>query len=214
MSDIDAVLFDFDGTLAPNLDLPGMRKRVVELTRDEGVPETAFAGQYIVETVDSAAQWLTENRDRTAARRYFEQAHQIILDIETRAAADTQPFPGVQEKLRELRARGLRLGVVTRNCRSAVLEVYPGLLEDVDALHARDDVTHLKPNLRHLMASLAALGCESTRAAMVGDGQLDMRAGAALNMHCVGVLTGSGDHASLLAAGATEVLASCLELSL
>jgi len=108
----------------------------------------------------------------------------------------------------------LRLGVVTRNCRSAVLEVYPGLLEDVDALHARDDVTHLKPNLRHLMASLAALGCESTRAAMVGDGQLDMRAGAALNMHCVGVLTGSGDRAALLAAGATEVVASCLELSL
>ena len=35
----DAVLFDFDGTLAPNLDLADMRRQVVDLTIAAGVPE-------------------------------------------------------------------------------------------------------------------------------------------------------------------------------
>jgi phosphoglycolate phosphatase-like HAD superfamily hydrolase len=35
---IEAVLFDFDGTLAPNLDLPDMRRQVVDLTVSAGIP--------------------------------------------------------------------------------------------------------------------------------------------------------------------------------
>ena len=36
----DCLLFDFDGTLAPNLDLPDMRRRVVELTKQYSVPDS------------------------------------------------------------------------------------------------------------------------------------------------------------------------------
>jgi phosphoglycolate phosphatase-like HAD superfamily hydrolase len=42
---------------------------------------------------------------------------------------------------------------------------------------------------------------------MVGDGALDMQAGRALNMRCVGVLTGSNNRQALIEAGATDVLA-------
>src|SRR5690606_6081130 len=55
LREADAVLFDFDGTLAPNLDLPGLRRRVVDLTLACGVPEAAFAGRYIVEVLDAGA---------------------------------------------------------------------------------------------------------------------------------------------------------------
>jgi phosphoglycolate phosphatase-like HAD superfamily hydrolase len=47
---------------------------------------------------------------------------------------------------------------------------------------------------------------------MVGDGALDMQAGRELNMHCIGVLTGSNNSIALQQAGASQVLENCLTL--
>ena len=207
---IDAVLFDFDGTLAPNLDLPDMRRQVIELTQAAGVPEAVYADHYIVEIIDAASAWLSaEGAD---GAQYHNAAHQLITDFELAAAAGTAPFTGVSAKLETLRAAGKRLGVVTRNCRAAVVQVFPDLLRYVDVLHARDDTEFLKPDPRHLLTSLQDLACTPERTAMVGDGALDMRAGRALNMYCVGVLSGSADAAALNAAGAHQVIAHCVDL--
>ena len=208
-----AVLFDFDGTLAPNLDLPDMRRQVIALTETFNVPADVYADRYIVEVIDAATAWLHE-REPAASAKYHENAHQLIVDIEINAAANTDRFPGIGEKLEQLKTQGLQLGVVTRNCRAAVLQVFPGLLDYVHAMFARDDTTHLKPDPRHLRDCLAALGCESSKSVMVGDGALDMHAGRALDMYCVGVLTGSGDAQTLSNAGAHEVIDHCLDLTL
>ena len=96
---------------------------------------------------------------------------------------------------------------MTRNCRAAVLTMFPDMDDFIDCLHARDDVDHLKPDPRHLQDNLDALGVGASSAVMVGDGALDMQAGKALNMRCVGVLTGSNDRPALTEAGATNVLA-------
>ena len=208
-----AVLFDFDGTLAPNLDLPDMRRQVIALTETFTVPADVYADRYIVEVIDAATAWLREREPATSAT-YHESAHRLILDIEINAAATTNPFPGIGEKLEQLKAQGLQLGVVTRNCRAAVLQVFPDLLDHVHALFARDDTAHLKPDPRHLRGCLAALGCESSTSVMVGDGPLDMHAGRALDMYCIGVLTGGGDAQTLSNAGAHEVIEHCLDLTL
>ncbi len=208
-----AVLFDFDGTLAPNLDLPDMRRQVIELTATHAVPAAVYDGHYIVEVIDAAAGWLRQ-QGAEDADVYERRAHQLITDFELDAARRTDPFPGIEAKLIELANIGWRLGVVTRNCRAAVLQVFPHLLEHVDVLMARDDVEHLKPDPRHLQSCLDALGCAPRQAVMVGDGQLDMRSGRALEMHCIGVLTGSGSSDSLLAAGAHRIIPRCTELFL
>ena len=121
------MLFDFDGTLAPNLDLPDMRRQVIALTETFSVPADVYADRYIVEIIDAAAAWLHE-REPAASAKYHENAHQLIVDIEINAAANTDPFPGIGEKLEQMKTQGLRLGVVTRNCRAAVLQVFPDLL--------------------------------------------------------------------------------------
>jgi len=209
-----AILFDFDGTLAPNLDLPDMRKQVIELTAQFAVPEEVYADHYIVEIINVARDWIASARNLELAQSYFRDAHQRIIDIEMHAASTTQPFPGIRTLLKTLQSNNIRMGVVTRNCRAAVLQVFPDLLEHVDVLHARDDVTYLKPDKRHLEMCLDALGVHAHQAAMVGDGALDMQAGLALEMHCIGVLTGSADRSHLQAAGAHQILPSCLELDL
>ncbi len=208
-----AILFDFDGTLAPNLDLPDMRRQVIALTRTYQVPDQVFADNYIVEIIDAAALWLGGTQPDTA-KRYAREAHGLITDFEMSAARETAPFPGMAQKLTSLRASGWRLGVVTRNCRAAVLAVFPDILKFVDVVKARDDVEHLKPDPRHLESCLTALACPAEKAVMVGDGHLDMRSGRELNMYCVGVLSGSGDAEGLTAAGAHTVIDHCVNLTL
>ena len=82
----------------------------------------------------------------------------------------------------------------------------------VDALHAREDVACLKPDTRHLNTSLAQIGAKANNSIMVGDGALDMRAGRALEMLCIGVLSGSNDEDALQAAGADHILPDALHL--
>lgn len=207
----EAVLFDFDGTLAPNLDLADMRRQVVDLTIAAGVPEEIYTGLYIIEVIEAGAAWLEKN-NTAQATHYQNSANQRILELELNAAAATQVFPGVKNMLSQLRQRGISIGIVTRNCRAAIEAVFPDREQFVDAVHARDDVVHLKPDSRHLLCNLQALNARPNRSIMVGDGALDMQAGKALNMHCIGVLTGSNDSAALRNAGANQILTDCISL--
>ena len=134
-------------------------------------------------------------------------AHQLIIDIEMQAASVTEPFPGIRELLGQLREHGAKLGVVTRNCRPAVLATFPDLLDWVDVLTARGDCPYLKPDLRHARFCLDKMQIRPHRATMVGDGQLDMVLGRDLNMYCVGVLSGSSQADALVAKGAHHTLA-------
>ena len=204
-----AILFDFDGTLVPNLDLADMRRQIADMAKAAGVPDEIYDGLYIVEIIEASQAWLSAQDPALAntAQAYATASHQRINDIEMEAASNTVPVEGVRQVLSQLKDAGYRLGIVTRNCRAAVLTMFPDMDEFIDCLHARDDVAHLKPDPRHLQDNLDALGVGASAAVMVGDGALDMQAGKALNMRCVGVLTGSNNRQALIEAGATDVLA-------
>lgn len=202
-----AIVFDFDGTLAPNLDLPDMRRQVIDLTRAARVPDEVFQPHYIVEIIEVAARWL-DARDPAAATRYHAAAHRLITEFELSAAQTTQPFPGVRKTLTTLRGAGLAIGVVTRNCEAAVRTVFRDIDDYCDSVLARDNVEHLKPDARHLAAALEALAASGPQAVMVGDGRMDMAIGRELGLYCVGVLSGSSDAPALREAGAHLVVGS------
>ncbi|MDZ7669227.1 MAG: HAD family hydrolase [Gammaproteobacteria bacterium] len=212
MAQARALLFDFDGTLAPNLDLPDLRRRVVSLTLAHGVPEAVFSGRYIVEILDAGAAWLAP-RDSARGSELHAHGHRLIRDFEIEAARRTEPFADARGLLAGLRDCGMALAVVTRNCRAAVQAAFPDIADYCDAVLARDDVAHLKPDVRHVRQALEVLGHAPHQAVMVGDGQLDMHMGRALGLYCVGVLTGSSDAGSLREAGADAVLARAGDLA-
>ncbi len=204
-------VFDFDGTLAPNLDLPGMRRGVLAMTRAAGVPDDVFADRYIIEIIDAARGWLAQRSPETAAA-YHERAHTFIVDFELEAAARLDPFPAARQLLGRLRSAGKGTAVVTRNCEQAVRNTFPDIDEHLDVLLARDNVTHYKPDPRHLGRALELLAEDAERSVMIGDGQMDMRLGAAAGLICVGVLTGSSTESELERAGAHLVLPSIADL--
>ena len=61
-----AVLFDFDGTLVPNLDLKDMRRQIAAMAKAAGVPDSVYDGLYIVEIIEASQAWLS-NQDNELA---------------------------------------------------------------------------------------------------------------------------------------------------
>jgi phosphoglycolate phosphatase len=208
----DALLFDFDGTLAVlNLDFDDMRRRMFELAVAQGLPPEELRGMYILEMVDHATTLLRQHQPDLAVT-FYRQAHQLLQDIEIEAARKSTLLPGVHKLLATLRRSRIRVGVVTRNCAAAVRIMFPHLDHYCQVLLARDHVTQVKPHPAHLQAALARLGSIPARTIMVGDGVLDIQAAKTLHMFAIGVLSGTSTRASLVQQGADLVLESAADL--
>jgi HAD superfamily hydrolase (TIGR01509 family) len=157
-----AVLFDFDGTLTlPGaLDFAAIKRRV-------GCPPERFVLEYV--------EGLT-GEERKGARAALE-----LFELE--GAAGSRPNEGAEELLRRLRARGLKVGVLTRNGRAAVLRAlreFADLAEDdFDAVVTRDDGVAPKPAPDGVLHAAELMGVRPQEVLMVGDYVLDVRAGAA-----------------------------------
>ena len=205
------VIFDFDGTLAPNLDLPEMRRQVLALSAAAGVPDTVVEDRFIIEIIEAATAWL--RRDNVSVAEAFHQrAHDHIANFELEAASRLEPFPEVRDLLKALRDQHIRTAVVTRNCEQAVRNTFPDIDDYLDLLLARDNVEHYKPDPRHLQQALTELGTQPATSLMIGDGRMDMQLGRELGLTCIGVLTGSHPQEALIEAGADLVLEHVREL--
>ena len=184
---IDAVLFDFDGTLVEiNIDFTEMKKKVLSLGLEYGVsPE---ADLYVLETIENMFDVLSE-KDALKAEMFKKQAEAIIVDIELSAAEKSRKFPGADSTLREIKNRGIKIGIVTRNCRKAVLKSVELAGFTYDLLLTRDDVKKVKPDPSHLLDALSMLNIEPERAMMVGDQPIDIIAGKKAGMKTAAVLS-------------------------
>jgi phosphoglycolate phosphatase len=208
----DTLLFDFDGTLARlNLDFATMRQRMLELVGAQGLPPDELRDMYVLEMVDHTTTHLAR-QDSNLASTFYHKAHQLIRDIEIEAAHSSTLLPGVYELLQALRQRHIGVGIVTRNCDTAVRIMFPQLDAYCQAFLARDHVEQVKPHPAHLQAALTRLGSTPERTIMVGDGALDIQAAKTLNMFAVGVLSGTGTRVSLEQHGADLVLESAADL--
>lgn len=190
--DIEAVLFDFDGTLVYlNIDFGRMRAEVEALLPQYGLSMEGRRDLYVLELIEDAAQGL-KTQDEEKAQAFQREAEAAIVAIELEAAAEAQVYPEVPGLLRRLRERGLKVAIVTRNCRTAVDRILAETPLAYDVLLTRDEVTAVKPNPEHLLTALRLLGVEPQRTLMVGDHPMDVQVGRAVGTMTAAVLTGAG----------------------
>ena len=208
----EAILFDYDGTLAIlNLDFAAMRRHLHLFTVAQGISPQELHGLDILEMLEWATGWLRQHAPEQADR-YARDAEQLIQNMEIEAARSSGLLPGVPELLAALRQEQIGIGIVTRNCDAAVRVTFPHIDTYCQAFVPRNRVTQVKPHPAHLQAALDCLGTTPERAIMIGDGAMDIQAGKALGMFSIGVLSGSTPRAKLLAHGADLVLASVADL--
>ena len=108
-------------------------------------------------------------------------------------------YPGVVEMVGQLKAAGLRTGLVTSKNRPGALRGLhlAGLETLMDVVVAADDVTNAKPHPEPVERAVALLGAEPATTVYVGDSIHDMHAGRAAGVSTAAVLWGPFGRAHL-----------------
>jgi len=204
---MDAVIFDYDGTLVHlNIDFGAMRRDVEEALDAHGIEPEDLKGLYILEMIDEATGQISE-KSPLEGSTFYRRSHEIVTQHELAAAKEGKILPGVVQMLGLLRKRGVKVGVITRNCDKAVKMVFPHIESLCDVYIPRDGVSRVKPHPDHLAMALERLGLENAeRALMVGDHVLDVEGGKRMKMKTAGVLTGKTTRQQFTEAGADFIL--------
>jgi phosphoglycolate phosphatase len=212
---LETIIFDFDGTLAHlNIDFDEMRRRVLTLFPEFGLDDGLMEGRYLLEGIEAAVRALKTRGGDGEAFDFYRRAEEILRAIERRAAEESFLLPGITGALRDLKGRGLRLGIITRNSAVAVRSVLSRDTLTYDVLLAREDVERgrVKPNPGHLERAIHLLKGSPQTSLMVGDHPLDIRVVQKAGAHSAGVLTGRHGRSDFEEAGADLILESVAEL--
>ncbi len=189
--DIEAVLFDFDGTLVHlNIDFAQMRVDVEAVLPRYNLSTDELSSLYTLELIEECVRILAERDGEETVAAFRQDTEAAMVAIEVNAASAAEMHPGVPELLEGLHERGIKVGIVTRNCRAAVEHILGRNTLTYDTLLTRDDVGAVKPDPEHLLTALRLLGVEPNHTLMVGDHPMDVRAGHVVGTKTVAVLTG------------------------
>ena len=209
---IRAVIFDFDGTLAVlNIDFSSMRERIFDLMRCYGVQEEMIQEKYLLEIIDEVYQILWKTNP-THAEDFYQKAHDILHEVEMKAAERGKLIPGTEATLKSLKQRGIKIGIITRNCEDAVRKVFPNLNDFCDVFVSRNSVKKVKPHPDHLTFAMESLKTSGEESVMVGDHVIDIQAGKGVGMKTIGVLTGRIKKEEFEKAGADYILRDVSEV--
>ncbi len=205
--DAEAVVFDYDGTLVHlNINFRVMREGVEKALTDYGVDPGAYKGLLILEMIDETRK-LISGHNPLGGRSFYGKALDLVTEHEVRAAKRGRVLVGATDTLRLLKERGIKVGIITRNCSRAVKMVFPNVGSLCDVFLPRDSVTRVKPHPDHLTLALKRMGVKRpARCLMVGDHIIDIEGGRRMGMKTAGVLTGKATYQDFVEAGADFIV--------
>jgi phosphoglycolate phosphatase len=207
------VVFDFDGTLALlNIDFQEMRGDILDLAASYGILRDGMDGLFVLEMIEEVRQRI--GRTCPGKQEAFSGlALKRVSERELTGAANGCLFPGVKEMLLELRRRGIKTGILTRNCLEAIMRVFPDVRSYCDAVVTREDTPRVKPDPEHMRVVLRRLNENAGLSAMVGDHPMDISVGREVGAFTIGVLTGYSSFEDLHDAGADMILQRASEIT-
>lgn len=192
-SNVRAVVFDLDGTLADTA--PDIASALNLALAAEGLAPFSLDG--VKSMVGGGTRKLVERALKAALAEAG--AHRIDATLAAFSAAyvaapcrDTVLYPGAREVIDHLRGSGVRIGVCTNKpepMTAAVLEGL-GVASVIDHVVAGSDRLALKPAPDMLLSAVGALGAAPHEAVMVGDSAADIGAARAAGVRCI--LVGHG----------------------
>ena len=186
---VKAFVFDMDGTILNTI--PDLTM-VTNLTMERlGYPQ--HTQEEVITFVGNGAERLVTQAcpaDTTPEER--QHALELWRNIYLECGDDlTEPFPGITETLRELRARGMKTAVLSNKFDAAVRELsdhyFPGLF---DVSLGEIPPTPRKPDPTMLLQILDEFGVKPEEAVYVGDTSVDVEVARNAGTKAVGVSWG------------------------
>ena len=193
-----AVFFDLDGTLvdsAPDM-VAAMRRLRAE--RDEAAIDVAAVGS----VVSKGGRAMLRRGFPGADETLIEELLPRFLELYSQAiATHTTTFPGVEDVLSALEARGVHWGIVTNKPGWLARALLAALKLDVrcTALVSGDCLPQKKPDPAPILRACTLANVEPARSVYVGDDLRDIEAGRNAGMRTIaagwGYLDGEDPHA-------------------
>ncbi|WP_320171486.1 HAD family hydrolase [Maridesulfovibrio sp.] len=212
MKKIEAIVFDFDGTLAElTIDFNDMKRRLKALGSAFLDPLPCRDDLPALEWVDFMAECIS-GEDPALGKEFHTRCRFLIISMEVDAARNGRLFPFTCPMLSSLRESGIATGVITRNTASAVRQLVPEIDRISGCFLSREDVQNVKPHPEHLFKALEKIGAAPENTLMVGDHPIDIETGKRAGAMTAGVATGRMSLKELENAGPDFASADCSEL--
>ena len=203
---IKACIFDLDGTLADTLEsMAYVANEIMQKYGLKTLPTDTFR-YYSGEGADMLMQRaLKDAGDKELI--HYEEGRRLYREM---FAADPMykvvPYEGMQETLKELKKRGIRLAVCSNKPHPAAVKVIAQLYgDDFDMVLGQSDAIRRKPAPDGPLMIAGKFGVRPEECMYVGDTSTDMKTGKAAGMFTVGALWGFRDREELNANGADLV---------
>ena len=213
-----AVLFDMDGVIYDSMPNHSVSWHDSMASFGLDMPYEGaykYEGMRGVETIKLLAreQWPRELSDDEAQEMYAQKAKLFAQHCQQTPA---NIMPGIKELMRQIKAGGLKICVVTGSAQHALLDK---LLIDFDGLLTEElivtafDVTHGKPNPEPYLMGMKKCGVEPWETIVVENAPLGVRAAVAARCFTIAVNTGPLPDEMLTAECANLVFSSMVALS-
>ena len=184
-ANVDAVLFDLDGTLIDSA--PDLGAAVDQMRVSRGLPSLAL-DSYRPMAGSGARGMLAVAFGMTPQDPLFDaMREEFFRNYENCMTQRTLAFEGVAEMLQALHLARLQWGVVTNKSARFAEPLTRGmpLFATAGTVISGDTTPHAKPHPAPLLEAARRLGVEPARCIYVGDDERDIQAGLAAGMGTV-----------------------------
>ena len=194
---IKCVIFDLDGTLLNTLE--DLKNSTNFALSKYGYPERTlkeirnFVGDGVRKLIERAIPQNAENIDECLCvfkKHYAQNMYNC-----------TAPYDNIVEILNELRAKNIKIGVVSNKFDSAVKELCKKYFNGcIDIALGQSEAIPKKPAPNGVIKVIKDLGADITNTIYVGDSEIDVQTAKNANIKCIGVTWGFRDKEKLLGA--------------
>jgi phosphoglycolate phosphatase len=192
---LKGIVFDLDSTLVQShVDFPKMKKRIIKLLEGNGHPPDTLS------PTDQTTVVIMEHAEREWERQGKpEEKRQMLRDSitvymnqgELEAVETLEEIPGVSEAVEKLKAKGLKLAVLTRGHHEYAVEALKktGMLDYFDLILGRGETPQPKPYREAIDHTVRRMGLTVDDVVMVGDHQIDYDSAKSSRCMFIGVAT-------------------------
>ena len=204
-------IFDLDGTILNTLD--DLADSLNYVLAQHGFPQhTAdevrmMVGNGILNLIKRALPNGTEQATVEAVYADFNAYYKL------HSADKTKPYDGITEMLEQLKARGVKLAVVSNKADYAVQDLCAKYFGGIfDAVAGEKTGVPKKPAPDAVNNILAELGIERKNSVYIGDSDVDLQTAVNAEMDCIAVSWGFRDEKLLRENGARVIVSSPNEI--